>query len=41
VNTRIAEKALHTRAMQGASHFCKNIINKASHLGKHSVNKEF
>ena len=24
----------------GASHLCKNIINKASHLGKHSVKKE-
>ncbi|NEO12256.1 MAG: hypothetical protein F6K59_30185 [Moorea sp. SIO3F7] len=36
----IAESVADT-SVGGASHFCKNIINKASHLGKHSVKKEF
>ena len=32
--------AYYKLKLMGASHLCKNIINKASHLGKHSVKKE-
>ncbi|WP_293068573.1 MULTISPECIES: hypothetical protein [unclassified Moorena] len=35
------EVLVKIHSASGASHFCKNIINKASHLGKHSVKKEF